>query len=74
MWRGVICGECVCMLSAWRSRLHSLYLKAKESYHARCVEYDKMKRENASPKDLDKIEAKYKKASESPHFHCAELS
>jgi len=51
-----------------------LYVKAKESYHARCVEYEKMKRENASPKDLDKIEAKYKKASESPHFHCAELT
>jgi len=41
-----------------------MYFKAKESYHARCVEYEKMKRENASPKDLDKIEAKYKKASE----------
>jgi len=51
-----------------------MYLKAKESYHARCVEYEKMKRENASPKDLDKIEAKYKKASEFSHFHCTELS
>jgi len=43
-------------------------LKAKESYHARCVEYEKMKRENASSKDLDKVEAKYKKASESCCF------
>jgi len=42
--------------------------KAKESYHARCVEYEKMKRENASSKDLDKVEAKYKKASEFGNF------
>jgi len=39
-------------------------VQAKESYHARCVEYEKMRRENASSKDLDKVEAKYKKASE----------
>jgi len=44
-----------------------VYFKAKDSYHARCVEYEKLKRENASPKDLDKIEAKYKKASEFNH-------
>jgi len=49
-------------------------LKAKESYHARCVEYEKMKRENASSKDLDKVEAKYKKASESCCFVSACLS
>ena len=44
--------------------LHYIYFKAKESYHARCAEYEKMKHENASSKDLDKVEAKYKKASE----------
>jgi len=44
--------------------VHLLAVQAKESYHARCVEYEKMRRENASSKDLDKVEAKYKKASE----------
>ena len=48
-----------------------IHVKAKESYHARCVEYEKLRRENASSKDLDKVEAKYKKASEwfdAPHL------
>ncbi|KAL5016578.1 hypothetical protein ScPMuIL_006167 [Solemya velum] len=38
--------------------------KAKEIYHTRCCELDRLKRENASQKDLEKAEVKYKKASD----------
>lgn len=39
--------------------------QAKENYHARCLEYEKLRRDsnNASPKDLEKAETKFKKAS-----------
>jgi hypothetical protein len=37
--------------------------QAKEVYHARCFEYEKLKRENAQPKELEKAEAKFRKAS-----------
>ena len=39
--------------------------KAKETYHVRCLEYEKLRRDSASPKDLEKAEAKFKKASKS---------
>ena len=29
--------------------------QAKEAYHARCLEYEKLKREGASQKDLEKV-------------------
>ncbi|KAL8586797.1 hypothetical protein ACOMHN_061310 [Nucella lapillus] len=38
--------------------------KAKEIYHTRCVEKERLKRENASAKDIEKAEQKYKKAHE----------
>ncbi|XP_035211606.1 F-BAR domain only protein 2-like isoform X7 [Stegodyphus dumicola] len=38
--------------------------KAKEAFNARAVEYEKLKRENASIKDLEKAELKCKKACE----------
>ncbi|XP_064617201.1 F-BAR domain only protein 2-like isoform X2 [Liolophura sinensis] len=38
--------------------------KSKEIYHTRCLELERLKRENASQKDLEKAESKYKKASD----------
>lgn len=38
--------------------------KAKDSYTQKGMELDKLKKENASPKDLEKAEAKLKKAQE----------
>ncbi|XP_060596041.1 F-BAR domain only protein 2-like [Ruditapes philippinarum] len=38
--------------------------RAKEIYHTRCLELERLKRENASPKDIEKSETKYKKAKE----------
>ncbi|CAL1284387.1 unnamed protein product [Larinioides sclopetarius] len=38
--------------------------KAKEAFNARSIEYEKLKRENASLKDLEKAELKCKKACE----------
>ncbi|ELU05217.1 hypothetical protein CAPTEDRAFT_227171 [Capitella teleta] len=38
--------------------------KAKETYHNRCFEYEKLKRDNGTLKDLEKAEAKYKKAND----------
>ncbi|KAG1693492.1 F-BAR domain only protein 2 [Nymphon striatum] len=37
-------------------------LKSKEVYHARCLEYERLKRENGSPKDVEKAEVKFRKA------------
>ncbi|KAL3869316.1 hypothetical protein ACJMK2_042010 [Sinanodonta woodiana] len=39
-------------------------LKAKEIYHTRCLEVEKLKRDNASQKDIEKAETKCKKACE----------
>ncbi|RUS92107.1 hypothetical protein EGW08_000131 [Elysia chlorotica] len=36
--------------------------KAKEIYHTRCHELERMKRDSASAKDIEKAEGKYKKA------------
>ncbi|XP_046338144.2 F-BAR domain only protein 2-like isoform X2 [Haliotis rufescens] len=36
--------------------------KAKEIYHTRCAELERLRRENASQKDIEKAETKYKKA------------
>ncbi|XP_052274271.1 F-BAR domain only protein 2-like isoform X3 [Dreissena polymorpha] len=38
--------------------------KAKELYHTRCLELERLKRENSSPKDIEKSETRYKKAKE----------
>ncbi|XP_013396584.1 F-BAR domain only protein 2 [Lingula anatina] len=38
--------------------------KSKETYQARCLDYEKLKRENAAQKDIEKAEVKFKKASE----------
>ncbi|GBM48459.1 F-BAR domain only protein 2 [Araneus ventricosus] len=38
--------------------------KAKEAFNARSIEYEKLKRENASQKELEKAEVKCKKACE----------
>ncbi|XP_021373429.1 F-BAR domain only protein 2-like isoform X2 [Mizuhopecten yessoensis] len=38
--------------------------KAKELYHTRCLERERLKRENASQKDMEKAEIKCKKASD----------
>ncbi|XP_071173317.1 F-BAR domain only protein 2-like isoform X6 [Mytilus edulis] len=38
--------------------------KAKELYHARCLELERLKRDNAPQKDVEKSEVKYKKASD----------
>ncbi|CAH1243534.1 FCHO1 [Branchiostoma lanceolatum] len=39
-------------------------LKAKENYNTRCLEYERLKREGASPKEVEKAEAKFTKAKE----------
>ncbi|KAK3583214.1 hypothetical protein CHS0354_015379 [Potamilus streckersoni] len=39
-------------------------LKAKEIYHTRCLEVEKLKRDNASQKDVEKAETRCKKACE----------
>ncbi|KAJ8305285.1 LOW QUALITY PROTEIN: hypothetical protein KUTeg_015830, partial [Tegillarca granosa] len=36
--------------------------KAKEIYHTRCLELERLKRDNASQKEIEKAESKYKKA------------
>ncbi|XP_033103583.1 F-BAR domain only protein 2-like [Anneissia japonica] len=38
--------------------------KAKEIYNTRCIEHEKLKRENATAKEIEKAETKYKKAKE----------
>lgn len=38
--------------------------QAKDAYHARCIECEKLKKEGITGKDLEKAEAKNKKASE----------
>ena len=38
--------------------------KSKELYNTRCIEFERLKKENASTKEQEKAEAKYKKASE----------
>ncbi|XP_055885203.1 F-BAR domain only protein 2-like isoform X3 [Biomphalaria glabrata] len=38
--------------------------KAKEIYHTRCIELERLKRDNASQKDIEKAEVKYKKSLE----------
>lgn len=42
----------------------SLLQKSKELYKQRCLELERLKRDNAHPKDLEKSEAKFKKAQE----------
>ena len=39
-----------------------IYLKAKDTYHARCFEFEKLKRENASHRDCERAETKMKRA------------
>lgn len=41
-----------------------LVARAKEAYHARCIECEKLKKEGITGKDLEKAEAKNKKAME----------
>ncbi|WAR24076.1 FCHO2-like protein [Mya arenaria] len=41
---------------------HKKHKSAKEIYHTRCLELERLKRESASPKDIEKSETKYKKA------------
>ncbi len=36
--------------------------KTKETYKQRCLEMEKLKRDNASTKELEKSEAKFRKA------------
>ncbi|WAR24095.1 FCHO2-like protein [Mya arenaria] len=43
---------------------HKKHKSAKEIYHTRCLELERLKRESASPKDIEKSETKYKKAKE----------
>ncbi|XP_056018725.1 F-BAR domain only protein 2-like isoform X9 [Ostrea edulis] len=38
--------------------------KAKEIYHTRCLELERLKRDGSSQKDIEKAETKYKKASD----------
>nr|XP_022313423.1 F-BAR domain only protein 2-like isoform X3 [Crassostrea virginica] len=38
--------------------------KAKEIYHTRCLELERLKRDGSSTKDIEKAETKYKKASD----------
>ncbi|XP_071799272.1 F-BAR domain only protein 2-like isoform X3 [Asterias amurensis] len=38
--------------------------KSKELYNTRCIEFERLKKENASTKEQEKAEAKYKKATE----------
>ncbi|XP_059142905.1 F-BAR domain only protein 2-like isoform X2 [Physella acuta] len=38
--------------------------KAREIYHTRCLEMERLKRDNASQRDIEKAEVKYKKAME----------
>ena len=42
----------------------ALLQKAKEVYKQRCLEVEKMKRDNASVKDLEKAESKFRKAQD----------
>jgi len=39
-----------------------VYFKAKDTYHARCFEFEKLKRENANQKDCERAEMKMKRA------------
>ncbi|KAK2178953.1 hypothetical protein NP493_522g02037 [Ridgeia piscesae] len=38
--------------------------KAKETYHARCLEYERLKREGVAQKEIEKAEAKFKKSND----------
>ena len=49
--------------------------QAKEIYHARCLEYERLRRDaNASPKDVEKAETKFKKASKNFILNLLKLS
>lgn len=41
-----------------------VHLKAKDTYHARCFELEKLKRESANQKDCERAEMKMKRARE----------
>ncbi|XP_072018727.1 LOW QUALITY PROTEIN: F-BAR domain only protein 2-like [Amphiura filiformis] len=43
---------------------HDNLNKLKEAYNNRCIEFERLKKENAGPKELEKAENKYKKAME----------
>ncbi|XP_038048437.1 F-BAR domain only protein 2-like isoform X2 [Patiria miniata] len=59
-------GEIQCTADAVQSLQTTLDLlnKAKELYNTRCIEFERLKKENASTKEQEKAEAKYKKAME----------
>ena len=38
-------------------------IQLKELYNNRCIEFERLKKESAGPKELEKAENKYKKAS-----------
>ena len=35
--------------------ISSLHFQAKELYHTRCLELERLKRENATPKEIEKV-------------------
>ena len=45
----------------------SISLQAKELYNTRCIEFEKLKREGITGKDLEKAETKYKKTCKTEH-------
>ena len=49
---------CSCLISRCRHltyKLSFVVFQAKEIYHTRCLELERLKRENASPKDIEKV-------------------
>nr|XP_054765215.1 F-BAR domain only protein 2-like [Lytechinus pictus] len=46
-------------------RTTDLVATAKELYNTRCIEFEKLKREGVTGKELEKAETKYKKTSQS---------
>ncbi|KAJ8418977.1 hypothetical protein AAFF_G00004760 [Aldrovandia affinis] len=53
--------EAVQALQVQNGHLH----KSRESYHAKCVELERLRREGAPPKEVEKVEVKVKKAGDS---------
>jgi len=41
-----------------------MFVQAKETYHARCMEFEKLKRDRAAQKDIERAENRAKRARE----------
>ena len=63
-WKLAHFPEYVCHTEIVILMIMFVHLKAKDTYHARCFELEKLKRESANQKDCERAEMKMKRARE----------